>query len=132
MRELVYRVLSRRGYSVHAVGDPAKALEYGQAHLAPINLVLSDVILPTMSGRAMVTQMLQAHPESRVLFMSGYTDQAIVHHGVLDAGTAFLQKPFTADALTRKVRDVLDATAAALLSTETRAGDRASGRASGG
>jgi two-component system cell cycle sensor histidine kinase/response regulator CckA len=57
----------------------------------------------------MVTRMLVMHPESRVLYMSGYTDHAIVKQGVLDPGTAFLQKPFTADALSRKVRDVLDA-----------------------
>jgi DNA-binding NtrC family response regulator len=61
-----------------------------------------------MSGPAMMTQMRQAHPESKVLYMSGYTGHAIVHQGVLDAGTEFLQKPFTAAALSRKVRDVLD------------------------
>jgi DNA-binding NarL/FixJ family response regulator len=62
-----------------------------------------------MSGRAMVEQLRQWHPESRVLYMSGYADDAIVDHGVLERGTAFLHKPFTADALATKVRDVLDA-----------------------
>ena len=109
VREFVYKVLSRSGYNVHAVGDPAKALEYAQAQSAAIDLVFSDVMLPNMSGQAMVTRMLRMHPESKVLYMSGYTDHAIVHQGFLDAGTAFLQKPFTATALSRKVRDVLDA-----------------------
>jgi len=109
VREFVYKVLSRSGYNVHAVGDPAKALEYAQAQGAAIDLVFSDVMLPNMSGQAMVTRMLGTHPESKVLYMSGYTDHAIVKQGVLDPGTAFLQKPFTADALSRKVRDVLDA-----------------------
>jgi signal transduction histidine kinase/ActR/RegA family two-component response regulator len=132
VREFVHKVLSRRGYAVHAVGNPVLALEYARAHRAAIDLVLSDVILPDMSGRAMVTQVEQWHPESAVLFMSGYTDQAIVHQGVLDPGTAFLQKPFTADALMRKVREVLDAKAAGPRPTETRAGDRSSGTGSGG
>jgi FixJ family two-component response regulator len=83
-----------------------------------------------MSGRVLVTQLEQSHPESKVLFMSGYTDHAIVHDGVLDPGTAFLQKPFTADALLRKVREVLEAQAVRI--TAAGAGDRSSGRASGG
>jgi two-component system cell cycle sensor histidine kinase/response regulator CckA len=132
VREFVHKVLSRRGYAVHTMDNPVRALEYAQAHRASIDLVFSDVILPNMSGRDMVTQMQPWHPESAVLFMSGYTDEAIVHHGVLDADTAFLQKPFTADALTRKVRDVLDAKAIGVRVTRTRAGDRSTGIASAG
>jgi two-component system, cell cycle sensor histidine kinase and response regulator CckA len=109
VRDFVYKVLSRSGYNVHAVGDPGKALEYARAQDAAIDLVFSDVILPNMSGPAMMRQMRQAHPEARVLYMSGYTGHAIVHQGVLEAGTEFLQKPFTAATLSRKVRDVLDA-----------------------
>ena len=131
VREFVYRVLSRRGYTVHAVASPLKALDYAKAHAAPIDLVFSDVVLPNMTGRAAVTQIQQWHPESAVLFMSGYTDGAIVHEGVLDAGTAFLPKPFTADALTRKVRDVLDARGPQAPIAKG-AGDRSSGTASGG
>jgi two-component system cell cycle sensor histidine kinase/response regulator CckA len=132
VREFVYKVLSRRGYAVHAVGNPLKALDYARALGAPIDLVFSDVVLPSMTGRAAVTQIQQWHPESAVLFMSGYTDQAIVHDGVLDPGTAFLQKPFTADALTRKVRAVLDARAAQSPATAAGAVDRSSGTAIGG
>ena len=85
-----------------------------------------------MSGRALVTRIQLWHPESAALFMSGYTSQAIVRGGVLDAGTAFLPKPFTAEALTRKVRDVLDANGPKAQVTPTGAGDRSSGTGSGG
>ena len=87
-------------------------------------------MLPEMSGRAVVTRIQHWHPESAVLFMSGYTDHAIVHDGVLDPGTAFLQKPFSADALARTVREVLDAHAPPVIAA--RGGDRSSGTASGG
>ena len=105
----MYRVLSRRGYVVHAIADPKRAIEYAGAHRGTIDLVFSDVVLPEMSGKAMVERLRRTHPESRVLYMSGYADDAIVHHGVLEAGMAFLHKPFTADVLAAKVRDVLDA-----------------------
>jgi two-component system cell cycle sensor histidine kinase/response regulator CckA len=111
VRQFVHRVLGRRGYNVHVEGDPVKAIEYAEAHGAAIDLILSDVILPHMNGKAMVTRLRQAHPEARVLYMSGYTDHAIVNQGVLDPDTPFLQKPFTADALARKVRHVLDTVA---------------------
>jgi len=130
VREFVYRVLSRRGYTVHAVANPLKALDYAEAHRAPIDLLFSDVMLPEMSGRAVVTRIQQWHPESAVLFMSGYTDHAIVHDGVLDPGTAFLQKPFSADALARTVREVLDAHVPPVIAAL--GGDRSSGTASGG
>jgi CheY-like chemotaxis protein len=109
VRELVKRVLTRQGYTVHAVGDPAAALDYAQGHHGPIDLIVSDVILPTMNGRILATRIRETHPESRVLLMSGYTGEVIALDGVLSPGTGFLPKPFTADALKRKVRDVLDA-----------------------
>ena len=109
VREYVYKVLSRHGYSVHAFADPGRAIAYAAAHSAPIDLVLTDVVLPNMSGKAAVAKILEHHPESRTLFMSGYADHAIVQQGMLDAGTAFLQKPFTPSALGKKIRDVLDA-----------------------
>jgi DNA-binding NtrC family response regulator len=131
VREFVYKVLSRRGYTVHAVANPLKALDYAQAHRAPLDLLFSDVMLPNMSGRALVTQLERWHPESKVLFMSGYTDHAIVTSGgILDPGTAFLQKPFTADALLRKVREVLEARTGQ--ATAAGADDRSSGRVSAG
>ena len=111
VRELVRRVLTRQGYTVHAVGGPAAALDYAQTQHGPIDLIFSDVILPTMNGRILATQIRETHPESRVLLMSGYTGEVIALDGVLSPGTGFLPKPFTADALIRKVRDVLDAPA---------------------
>ena len=74
----------------------------------PIHLLVTDVIMPGMSGREVAQQLSRPRPETKVLFVSGYTDAAIVHHGVLDPGVAFLQKPFAPDALARKVREVLD------------------------
>jgi PAS domain S-box-containing protein len=109
VRELAYKVLTRRGYVVHAIADPARAIEFARAHSGTIDLVLTDVIMPEMSGRTMYDRLRPAHPESRVLYMSGYTDDAIVRFGVLEAGTWFLQKPFNRDALAAKVREVLDA-----------------------
>ena len=72
-------------------------------------LLLTDVVMPGISGKALADQLARSRPDLRVLFMSGYSDEAIVHHGVLDAGVAFLQKPFSPQALTQKVRQVLDA-----------------------
>ena len=108
VREFVHKALSRRGYIVHALSSPRRAVEFAEAHRGTIHLILSDVILPDMIGPAMTALLARPHPEARVLYMSGYTDGAIAHHGVLDPDVAFLQKPFTAEALAIRVRDLLD------------------------
>ena len=73
-----------------------------------IDVLLTDVVMPGASGPELTGELLARRPELKVIYMSGYTEDAIVHHGVLDAGIAFLHKPFTADALGRKIREVLD------------------------
>jgi two-component system, cell cycle sensor histidine kinase and response regulator CckA len=107
VRQLVSRVLHKRGYTVLAASAPSEAQEITRGQKAPIHLLISDVVLPQMSGRALAEGIVANQPGIKVLYMSGYTDDAIVHHGVLDPGTPFLQKPFTPDALARKVREVL-------------------------
>ena len=73
-----------------------------------VDLLLTDVVMPEMSGRELAEKFARLKPHAKVLFMSGYTDDAIIHHGVLRAGTSYLQKPFSPDTLARKVREVLD------------------------
>ena len=107
VRELVRRTLVRRGYHVLVAPTPHDAIGIA-AEAGTIHLLISDVVMPEMSGTALASQLLHDRPSLRVLYMSGYTDSAIVHHGVSNRGTPFLQKPFTPDALVRKVRDVLD------------------------
>jgi len=107
VRQFVTKVLTRQGYQVHAVETPDLAIEFAAAHGEGIDLVLTDVVLPDMSGPEMV-QRLPAHPGANVLYMSGYTDEAITHRGVLDPGTCFLHKPFTSSALAKSVREALD------------------------
>ena len=84
------------------------ALLLCERYSGPIHLVLSDVVLAQMSGRELVQRLAALRREMKVLYMSGYSDEAIVHHGVLEPGTAFLQKPFTTESLMRKVREVLE------------------------
>ncbi len=107
LRTLAAEILEGAGYAVLAAGGPGEAMERARHHLGPIHLLLTDVVMPEMSGRDLAERLALAHPGMKVLYMSGYTADAIVHHGVLAPGIALLQKPFTPDALTRKVREVL-------------------------
>jgi PAS domain S-box-containing protein len=108
VRSLVCKVLRASGYTVLESLNPADALRIAREHPNPIHLLLTDVVMPQMSGREVANQVIVLRPSTKVLFISGYTDDAIVHHGVLDPKTAFLHKPFSPDALARKVREVLD------------------------
>ena len=109
VRNLVREILEGNGYSVLEARDGAEALDLGRRFTAPIHLLVTDVVMPKMSGRELAERLLTLHKETRVLYMSGYTDGAIGQQGVLDPRTELLQKPFTFDALAHKVRKVLDA-----------------------
>lgn len=110
VRSLVRQVLQDGGYTVVDARNAGAALLICARHPTEIHLLVSDVVLEDMSGRELVNRLSDARPEMKVLFMSGYTDDTIIRHGILQEGTAFLQKPFTTEALARKVRAVLDGT----------------------
>jgi len=109
VRKVARAVLERHGYTVLDASNGPAALEVAIWHSAPIHLLLTDVIMPEMSGRELADRLTELRPDVRVLYFSGYTDDAIVRHGVLEEGIAYLEKPFTPDKLAHKVREVLDA-----------------------
>jgi CheY-like chemotaxis protein len=113
VRQLVAEILENAGYTVLPAGDGPSALELLRRRSDPINLLLTDVVMPGMSGPEVAAAVTSMRPGTEVLYMSGYTDSAIGHHGVLEPGIAFLQKPFSADDLTRKVRSLLSEPATA-------------------
>jgi signal transduction histidine kinase len=106
------RILCAAGYTVLTAASPDEALLTCNAHRGKMHLLLTDVVMPQMSGRVLAERLVLARPGIKVLYMSGYTDEAIVHQGTLDPGTHFIAKPFSAADLTRKVREVLDSTIA--------------------
>ncbi|HET7275025.1 MAG TPA: ATP-binding protein [Longimicrobiaceae bacterium] len=110
VRALTERVLERQGYTILAAENAQAALRIAANSTTPIHLMVTDVVMPGMGGRALAEQLRANRPEVEVLYMSGYTDDAILRHGMLDEGTAFLEKPFTPDGLARKVREILDRT----------------------
>jgi signal transduction histidine kinase/ActR/RegA family two-component response regulator len=113
LRVVTRGILRRNGYHVLEACDGAEALRKCQQHEEPIQLLLTDVVMPEMSGRELADHVLPMRPDIRVLYMSGYTEDAIVHHRVLAPGIALLQKPITPESLLRKVREVLDVRLAA-------------------
>ncbi len=108
VRALTSRILRGHGYRVLHAANGIEALEIAQKYEGAIHLLITDVVMPGMGGKALVSQLKTIRPETKVLYVSGYTDNAIVHHGILDSGVAFLQKPFTVDGLVRKARAVMD------------------------
>ena len=108
VRHLAKHALQSRGYLVLEAADGDAALRLVREHSGRIDLLVSDVVMPRMSGRELRDQVVTMSPTTRVIFTSGYTDDAIVRHGVLKAESDFLQKPFTIHGLLRKVREVLD------------------------
>jgi DNA-binding NtrC family response regulator len=108
VRGLTRKILMQAGYNVLDAKGGDEAICLCHAHPGPIDLLLTDVVMPEISGKEVADRLLELRPSIRVLYMSGYTDEAIVQHGVLDANVKFIQKPFTWVGLTRKVRDVLN------------------------
>jgi two-component system cell cycle sensor histidine kinase/response regulator CckA len=108
VRDLAREILEGSGYTVLQACDAQEALLMAERHSGPIDLLLTDVIMPKQSGRALVERLGPLRPEMQVLYMSGYTNEAIVRHGVLDPDTLFIQKPFTPLGLGQKVRAALD------------------------
>ena len=108
LRKLAQLFLEQNGYHVLSAPDGAQALQLAQKAEGPIHLLLTDVIMPGMNGRALADRLAPGHPAMKVLYMSGYSDSFIAGHGVLEAGMHLLHKPFTEENLIRKVRDVLD------------------------
>jgi two-component system cell cycle sensor histidine kinase/response regulator CckA len=108
VRDLAQRILQRQGYIVLGAECGGQALELAATPTGPIQMVLTDVVLPDMSGKQLTDQLAESRPHLEALYMSGYTDETIARHGVLKPGIAFLQKPFSAIDLARKVRRVLD------------------------
>ncbi len=132
VRELVRLILEGNGYRVHAVGDPADAARVCSEVPAGVDLLLTDVMMPQLSGRELAERMAEANPGLRVLFMSGYSDEAVYRHGVLSPDAAFIEKPFTERSLTGKVREVLDQSPSGPLSRRSARGARACRRAGAG
>ena len=111
VRELVADSLRNSGYTVLEAENGAQALEMCEKYSSRIHLMITDVVMPGMNGRELAQRLSARHPNLKVLFISGYTDNAILHQGVLEPGTFFLQKPFGAQDLARKVRELLEGSA---------------------
>jgi len=108
IRKLIRETLQTHGYSVLEARHGIEAWMIGNQYADPIHLLVTDVVMPQMSGRAVVDRVVPARPGIKVLYISGYADDAVFHHGVVDTGQDFLQKPFSTETLIRKVRTLLD------------------------
>jgi CheY-like chemotaxis protein len=100
-------MLEKLGYHILAAATPGQAIRLAEHYDGKIDLLLTDVIMPEMNGRDLAKRLLALHPNMKLLFMSGYTADTIAHHGVLDEGVQFIQKPFARAELSAKVRQAL-------------------------
>ena len=101
-------MLEHLGYTVLTAATPGDAIDAARKQIEKIDLLMTDVVMPEMNGRDLAGKLLSLYPDLKWLFMSGYTENAIAHHGVLDEGVNFIQKPFSKQDLAVKVRKVLD------------------------
>jgi YesN/AraC family two-component response regulator len=101
-------MLERLGYSVLTAATPGEAIDAARKHSEEIHLLITDVVMPEMNGRDLAAKLLSLYPNLKWLFMSGYTENIIAHHGVLDEGLNFIQKPFSMQNLSAEVRKVMD------------------------
>ncbi len=108
VRNLVQFVLHAQGYTVLEARDGQEALGMAERHPTEIHLLVTDLVMPRMSGRQLADQLRQTRPNVCILYMSGYTDEAVIRHGLLEAHVGFLQKPFNPAVLAHKVRELLD------------------------
>jgi len=116
VRELVGEYLQARGYQIIEASDGLQALDLAAKHQGAIQLLITDVVMPRLSGRELATRLAAKRPGLKVLYISGYTDDSIFRHGVLEGGMAFLQKPFNLKSIAQKVREVLDGVPEAAIS----------------
>jgi CheY-like chemotaxis protein len=107
VRDLTVKMMRQLGYNVLAAAGGDEAIEISRSHTGQISLLLTDVVMPGMSGRQVADALLPARPGLRVLYLSGYTENTVIHHGVLEQGVSFLPKPFSREVLAKKVREVL-------------------------
>jgi two-component system, cell cycle sensor histidine kinase and response regulator CckA len=105
---MVFTMLEQNGYNVLMALTPGEAIGLAQEHKGEIDLLITDVIMPVMNGSDLAKRLLPIFPKMKRLFMSGYTAEIIAHHGVLEEGVNFIQKPFTITSLSNKLREILD------------------------
>ncbi len=105
---MIKTTLETLGYAVAAAASPAEALALVENSSTPYSLLVTDVVMPGMNGKQLSEKVLELHPDTKILFMSGYAENAIVHRGVLDAELNFIQKPFSVIALARKIHEMLN------------------------